>query len=566
MGSVESLHLGESTPEVLCEVDGVPLGDLAKMTTTDTHVDATTGNTGPSFVASLGQWVISTDHKKIGRLFIGLSLLNAIAAAVIGTLIGLERSDADGAQIFDADAALQLIEAHRFLLVFAVLAPLFIGLAISVVPMQVGARAIAFPRVAQFGLWAWVFGTDLVLISLIANGGPGGGNADMVDLYLMGLSLVLVGILAAALSVATTVATSRAPGMTLDMVPTFSWSALVASAGMLLSLPVALGTIAYLYVDHTYSQLAFGGNKTISTWLGWVMGEPQTFVLVVMALGVLTELAPVTAKARQPLRPVVLVGLALVTTGAFGAVTQTAHVLDLDGSTGDKLQSTVLFLFFNGLPLLGVLVSIAVSLLSVKAGRPRVTAPFALALLGAIMVLAGAAGTFVQHIGDAALVGTVFGEGVTSYMVFGGLLAALGAITHWSPKLWGVVLDDKKVLGLAGLGVIAVVLSSLPLYVAGFADQPVGVVGDFSYSGPAGLWNVLSAVGSALVALVVVAFVGLLFSTVRAGRGAADDPWDAQTLEWSIPSPAPLDNFAALATVSSSEPLLDAKPAQEVPA
>lgn len=542
------------------------LGDHPKMTTIDTNVGETTASTGPSFVASVGQWVTSTDHKKIGRLFIGLSLLYAIAAAVIGTLIGLERIDPAGAQVFSADAALQLVEAHRHLLVFAVLAPLFIGVALSVVPLQVGARAIAFPRVAQFGLWSWVFGTDLVLISFIANGGPGGGNSDMVDLYLLGLALVLVGILAAALSVATTVATSRAPGMTLDLVPTFSWSALVASAGMLLSLPVAIGTIAYLYVDHTYSQLAFGGNKTISTWLGWVTGEPQTFVLVVMALGVLTEIAPVTAKARQPLRPVVLVGLALVTTGAFGAVTQTAHVLDLDGTTGDKVQSTVLFLLFNGLPVLGVLVSVAVALLVVKAGRPRVTASFASALLGALMILAGAAGTFVQHIGDAGLVGTAFGEAVTNYMVFGGLLAALGAITHWAPKLWGVVLDDKKVLGLAGLGVIAVVLSSLPLYIAGFADQPAGVVGDFDYSGPLELWNVLAAAGSALIALVVLAFVGLLFTTVRAARGAADDPWDGHTLEWSVASPAPLDNFAALATVGSSEPLLDAKPSQEVPA
>ena len=89
---------------------------------------------------------------------------------------------------------------------------------------------------------------------------------------------------------------------------------------------------------------------------------------------------------------------------------------------------------------------------------------------------------------------------------------------------------------------------------------------DFDYSGPLGLWNVLAGAGSAVIALVVLAYVGLLVTTVRQGAGATDDPWDAHTLEWSIPSPAPTDNFSALATVSSSEPLLDVKPSQEVPA
>jgi len=182
------------------------------------------------------------------------------------------------------------------------------------------------------------------------------------------------------------------------------------------------------------------------------------------------------------------------------------------------------------------------------------------------MILAGATGSFLANIKDADLQGTSFAEGVTLYLAYGGVLVALGALTHWAPKLWGVVLDDKKVLGLAGLGLIGTVLSSLPLYIAGFADQPANIVTGFDYDGPVARWNVLAAAGSALIALVVLAYVGLLVAAVRAGAGAKDDPWDAHTLEWSIPSPAPANNFASLATVSSSEPLLDAKPSQEVPA
>ena len=536
------------------------------MTTIDTHVGASPKSSGSSVVASVGQWVTSSDHKKIGRLFIGWSLVHAIEVAVLGAIFGLERMSPSSMQIFSGDAALQLSWLFRHVLVLGLIAPLFIGLAIAVVPMQIGSKAISFARLAQYGFWAWFFGSVLVLVSIIGNGGPNGGDANMVDLFLLGVGLLVVGLLAATLSVATTILTSRAPGMALDMMPAFSWSALIGSIATLLSLPVAIGSIIYLYVDHAHAQNAFGGNKGIETWLGWVYSTPQTFVFVIMALGVLAEIAPVAARIRQPQRPVVLAGLALISTAIIGAVTQSNHVLNLTGTNGDKLSSTILFLLTNGLPLLGVLVTIAVSLLSMKEGRPKVSASFAFAILGAIMILAGVAGSFLANIEKAGLAGTAFAEGITLYLAYGALLVALGALTHWAPKLWGVVLDDKKVLGLTGLGLIGTVLAALPLYIAGFANQPAHVVNGFDYDGPIALWNVISALGSALIVLTVVAYVGLLIAAVRAGAGATDDPWDAHTLEWSIPSPAPANNFASLATVSSSEPLLDVKPSQEVSA
>jgi len=536
------------------------------MTTIDTHVGATTKATGTSFIAAVGQWVTSSDHKKIGRLFIGWSLIHAIEVAVLGAIFGFERMSPSGLELIAGDAALQLSWYSRHLMILGLLAPLFLGIAIAIVPLQVGSRAISLPRLAQFSFWSWFFGSGLVLVSILGNGGPGGGNGDMVDLFLMGVALIAVGIIAGSVSVATTVMTSRAPGMSMDMVPAFSWSALVGSVTTILSLPVAIGTLIYLYVDHTAGQVAFGSNKDIEKWLGWVYAQPLSFVFVVMAIGVLAEVAPVTARVRQPLRPVVLIGLGLATSGVLGAVTQSSHTLNLDGSSSDKISSALPFLLINGLPLLGVLVSVAVALLALKEGRPSVNAAFAFALLGSLMILAGIAGSFVQHIESAKIVTTSFGEGVTAYLVYGSVLCALGALTHWAPKLWGVILDDKKVLGLAGLGLVGTVLAALPLYIAGFSKQPAHALFGFDYDGPVALWNLLAGAGAAIVALVVLAFVGLLVQAVRAGAGATDDPWDAHTLEWSVPSPAPLNNFAALATVHSSEPLLDAKPSQEVPA
>ena len=539
------------------------------MTTIVNHVGDTTHaqSTGSSFVVATGQWVTSSDHKKIGRLFVGTSLLFALVTAVVGAILGFERMSSDHMQIFTGNAVLQVFSLYHFALVFGVLAPLFIGIAIAVVPMQVGSRAIAFPRLAQYAFWAWFFGALLVVVSIIGNGGPGGGDANMVDLYLLGLALAMAGILAGSLVVATTVLTSRTPGMTLDFVPAFSWAALVGSVASLLTLPVALGTIVYLYVDHEHTGAAFGGGAGINTHLGWVVSQPLSFVFIVMALGVLAEVAPVTGGIRQPLRPVVLAGLALATSAVLGAVTQSSHVLAWTGSNSDKVKSAIPFLIFNGLPLLGIFIAIAVSMLSLKEGKPKINAAFVLAAVGSLMILVGAIGNFIGSISSTNVVGTSFAEGTTLYLAYGGVLSALGALTYWAPKLWGRVLDDSKVLGLALLGLVGTIASAFPMYIAGFTNQPADKATGFHYDGPIALWNGLAGLGHVLLLVTVLGFVALLIGAVRSGAQAGDDPFDGHTLEWAIPSPAPVNNFAELPLVNSSEPVLDAKPSsQEVSA
>ena len=495
------------------------------MTIIDTHVGASTHaqGTGSAFVISVGQWITSSDHKKIGRLFIGTSLLSAVLVAVLGLLFGLERMSPAHMQIFDGDATLQLFSLYQFALVFAVLAPLFVGIAIAVVPTQLGARAVAFPRVAQFGFWAWLFGALMVDISIIGNGGPSGGATDLVDLYLLGVALAAGGLLAGSLCVATSVLTARAPGMTLDRIPAFSWSALIGSIATLLSLPVMIGTIIYVYVDHTHAQLIFGGNKGIDSFLGWSLSQPMTFVFVIMALGVLAEIAPVTARTEQPLRPIVLAGIGIISTAVLGTVTQSSHILDWAGTNSDKVKSTLLHSLFNGLPLLGMLIVVLVSLLCLKVGTPRVTASFALSLLGVLMIIVGVLGNGLYTLKPASLDGTVFSEGIVLYLVYGGLLSALGALSHWAPLLWGRAIDNTKLLGLALVGLLGTILASFPLYIAGFADQPANAVMGFDYDGPIALWNVLSGLGHALIALTVLGFIALLIDAVRNGEAVSQE-------------------------------------------
>ena len=538
------------------------------MTTIDTHASGSHVHAASSpsaigvFLAGVAAWATTTDHKRIGRLFIGVSALVAIASAALGALLGVERITSDGYSLLDKDSIGQLFSAYRVGLAFGVVLPLMLGIAIAVVPLQLGAKSLAFARMAMFGFWMWLMGLGIALVSIAANGGPGGGDEKMVDLFLVGVAIAAIGALCAAASLITTVLSNRAPGMNLLRVPALSWSSLTGGVALLISLPVLLGTIVYLYVDHRYGRVAFGGNKGVADWMGWTLTQPQTYVFVAIGVGVLAEIAAVSSGKRQPLRPVLLTGIALVSVAALGGATQVQHGITWTGSTtSDKIQELIPFAIFNALPLLGVLVVIAVSLLGLAQSKPRIVAPIAPALLGLGMVLTGMVGHLVSLFGPAGLAGTVFEEGEFIYVGYGALLIGMGAVSYWGPKLWGRQLPSSAVFGLGGLAFIGTVLAALPMYIAGFANQPANVVDGFSYSGPAELWNAASAAGHAIVTVSVLLFVLTALRAFTAGDAAGDDPWDAQTLEWSVSSPAPSDNFVSMPVVSSAEPLLDIKPA-----
>lgn len=538
------------------------------MTTIETHASGTQVHATSSdsalgaFLVGVGAWATTTDHKRIGRLFIGCALLIAIAAAALGAVIGVERISSTGYSLLDQDSVTQIFSLYRVGLSFGVMLPLLLGVAIAVVPLQVGAKTIAFARLAMFGFWMWLAGVGLALGSTIANGGPGGGSEKMVDLFLLGMGIAVIGALAAAVSVVTTVLTNRAPGMTLLRVPMSSWSALTGGVALILTLPVLLGTLVYLYVDHRYARVAFGGNKGISDWMGWSLTQPQTYVYVAMGAGVLAEIAAVVSGKRQVLRPVLLTGIAIVSLAALGGATQVQHGVTWTNTSGsDKVKELIPFLIFNALPLLGVLVVLGVSLLGIAKGKPRLVPAMAPALLGLGMVLTGMVGHLVALFGPAQLAGTVFEEGEFIYVGYGALLIGLAAVSYWGPKLWGRVLPSSAVLGISGLAFLGTVLAALPMYIAGFANQPANVANDFAYSGPQELWNTASAAGHALVAVSVLLFVLTALRAFTAGEVAGDDPWDAQSLEWSVSSPAPSSNFVSIPSVTSAEPLLDIKPA-----
>jgi heme/copper-type cytochrome/quinol oxidase subunit 1 len=264
------------------------------------------------------------------------------------------------------------------------------------------------------------------------------------------------------------------------------------------------------------------------------------------------------------MRGTIFAGFGLIGLGVLGGVIQVPAAIRkniTDVSLGTALNDVVPYALINLLPILGALVVLGIGGLALSAGRPKLTSPMVFGLLGVLMVLVGMLANAVYQIGDAQLAGTVFEEGTRLYVAYGALLALLGGIAHWAPKLWGRTIADKALLPLALLGFLGTILASLPYLIAGFAKQPADSM-DFDYGGPKQLWNVLSLAGHALVALTVLAFVAMAVKSFTAAgtEGAAgDDPWDGQTLEWATSSPAPLANFAEIHSITSAEPLLDLK-------
>lgn len=542
------------------------------MTETESSPDA--GRTGDGHVlATLVEWLTSTDHKIIGRLFLVGGVLGLLGTITINIILGVERVDGDSI-VTDGDILAQLADAQRLGLVFGTALPLATGLCLALVPLQLGSRALAFPRLAMLGFWLWFGGLVVACVALARNGGTLGLDADMVDLYTAALALMSFGALAAATSIATTVLTTRAPGMTMRRVPFFSWSALVYALSLLLVMPVLIGTLIYLFVDHRHSRAGFGGNVGILEWAGWIFTQPATFIFAIPVLGLLAELLPVAFGKRLTSRGVVYSGITLVAVSALAAITQIGAVnlpwsgsgVAIDEDLERKVRDAIPYTFFNFLPVLGALIIFGAGLALAKpekGKRANITSAMVFAFLGAEMIFIAMIASMLHAIDDLDLQGTVFEEGVILALVYGIVLGAMGGALYWSPKLTGRMIAAGRAAPLVLLGGAGAVLASVPYFIAGFLDQPgLYIAGGLYEDSDLTVWNNLALIGHGLMALTALGFVALVLMTRRPDRDdssdrAPDNPWDAQTLEWITTSPAPADNFDDVPVVMSAEPVLD---------
>lgn len=496
----------------------------------------------PSFARSLG----SSDHKTLGRLFIGFSLVFGVAAWVLVALSSFQ----DAEDVLSTDSVFQVFTLGRIGLVFLFALPLFLGLAVYLVPLQVGASTVAFPRAAALSFWTWLLGSILLVISYASNGGPGGGRANAVDLSLVALAVIVIALLLAAVCVVTTVVTLRAPGVRLDHVPMFSWAMVVASSVWLLSLPVLLANLLLIYVDHRFGRPSdFGVGLNQWPQLGWVVQQPQIFVFAIPVLGVVGDVVATMAGVRQKNRGVMLVGIAAFGILSFGAWAQPFF--------NDEVTTQWLYIGMGFTILLPMFALVGGWATTVRSGTPRLTAATAGALLTMIPLLLAGLASALYVIDPLHLQETPYAQyGVMVLTIGAASVAAAAGLAYWAPKIWGRTTNNGAGL-LAVLATFAgAVIGGVALVVNGFQTKFDGLTDASDFL------NIVGALGAALLAIGVLLTIVAL---VVRGGAAGNDPWDGQTLEWATESPPPVGNFGELPVVSSAEPLLDLRePVEEV--
>jgi len=524
-------------------------------------------------VAGLYEALTTTDHKRIGRLWLRSGALMLIGAVVLGVLLGIERLDSDSTDVFGGENAFfQMWALYRIGLALLVAAPLFIGLATVIVPMQVGSTNIAFPRAALAAAWGFLIGAAIMIASVLATGGWGAvdqasaAERDAVALTLVGMGLVVISLLLASLSIATTVVSMRVKGMTLLRTPLFAWSMLVAASVWLLTLPVLLANLLVAYVDLHNGPGTFGGglsgDLSIYAQIAWVVEQPQVYAFAIPVLGVLGSIVPVAAGVRAARH-----GLSMGLIGFFGLLSVGAWAQPYFQPTNDALvryDEKFVFIAFGLAAILPILGSLGGAADTLFRGRSNVDGLPAAHLLGAlggaVLLLAGTAAGVARVVEPLELGDRITVSGVMNLVLFAAIASAIAGIWFWAPKIGGHQLSPMLGRG-ASLAVVggAVLLGTAQIVNGFFETSNSPLVAPVEDAADA--LNVVSLIGIVLIGLGVLDLVAALAMAMRKGETGADDPWGGQSLEWSTVTPPPAGNFAeAPALVISEAPLLDDAP------
>lgn len=522
----------------------------------------------------------TSDHKRLGRYYLVVATLFVLVSAVVGVILEIQLTSS-GSKIVGNDYD-RLFNLHSTVGALLFLPALFIGLGTYVVPLQIGSRRLAFPRLAALAFWSYVIG-GLLLVASYAFGKPNGwgiaysvappvvkGVSRATDAWVAAMALITVAFVLASAALFVTVLKLRADGMTMSRVPAFSWSVLAVSAATLLTGPVFLAGLLILYIDQHFAGGALartqGGSNLVWQHLIWMYGRPDVYLVVVPCLGALTDI--VATHSRRPLlQPVAAKGL------IFAAAVLSFGILAANASVERAaLIPTPSVLSVAIVVPVGLIALLWLGTIRPNAMRPHVSVIYLIGFL--LFLVAGAVNAVIapsQHL-VGGLNGSEWTVGQVHAVLFAApALAAFAAIYHWSPKIWGKGLN--QLLGviqwLALVGGFG--LTSLGAWLAGYDGAPwhrddylgrtgkaLGRTGHFhTYAG-------LASVGGVLVTLGLVIFLANVAMTGRSVRRSSTqdrpaDPYEGSTLEWATSSPPPDDNFDVLPEIRSDAPLADAR-------
>lgn len=531
-----------------------------------------------SLSEALYEWVATVDHKKLGLMYIIASLIFLAISGIFAVVMRLQLAVPEN-HLVPPDTYNRLFTMHGTTMVFLVGMPLIAGMSNYLVPLMIGARDMAFPRLNAFGFWIFLFGGILLYFSYLGGGGlSGAGSAPDVgwfayspltekpfsrgaatDYWTLGILISGVGSIASAINVITTAFSMRCEGMTLAKMPLFVWTMVVDAWMILIAVPplsaAQIMLLADRYLGATYFDTQAGGSAVLWQHFFWIFGHPEVYILIFLAFASLNEVVPVFS--RKPIFGRAAMVGAVVAIG-FISMGVWAHHMFAVGMTS---ISNIFFATSTMLVAVPTGIKIFNWIATMYGGKIRLETPMLFAVgfifqflcAGLTGVMLGMA-PFDWQLHDSYFVVAHFHYTLVGGFVFG----VFAGLYYWFPKATGRMLSEKIGRWHFWLFVIGFNLTFLPQHWLGFLGMPRRI---YTYAPGRGweLWSLVSTFGAVIQAAAIACFVWNVIYSLKQGEKAGDDPWDAWTLEWATTSPPPEYNFEKDPAVRSSRPLWDLK-------
>jgi cytochrome c oxidase subunit 1 len=510
---------------------------------------------GTGIGSVIWSWLTTVDHKRIGILY-------GVTAFIFFLIGGLEalaiRVQLAGPEldILSADAYNQMFTMHGTTMVFLVVMPLSSAFFNYLVPLMIGARDVAFPRLNAFSYWVFLLGGIFLYTSFLVDGAPNQGwygyanltrpefsSGHGVDFWVLGIQILGVASVAASANFIVTILNMRAPGMSLMRMPVFVWMTLVVAFLTLFAMPIIAIALVQLMFDRQFEANFFnpaaGGDPLLWQHLFWLFGHPEVYILILPAMGIVSEVLPVFS--RKPLfgfPVVVFSGIAIGFMG-WGVWVHHMFVTGLGPVANSAFALSTMFIAVpTGVKIFNWLGTMWGGSLQFKTALL-----FSLGFISMFIIggLSGVTHAIVPH--DAQQNDTYYIVAHFHYVLFGGAIFGIfSGFYYWFPKFAGRMLNEK--LGVINfvLLLIGFNLTFAPFHILGLQGMPRRT---YTYAEGMGFdaWNLVSTIGSFTIAVGVLVFIVNAVITMRKPKDAPNDPWDARTLEWSIPSPPPEYNF-----------------------